>query len=109
MEIFMITFKTFIKNLLRVRLELTTSACLNLCEHREGTDYKYGALTDCATGAVYNMINYAQIMQIYNKVPNFINFFKYINLLNFNLGTNVINNVSGHKCYESNCTRKHLS
>lgn len=39
------------KNLLRVRLELTTSACLNLCEHREGTVYKYGALTDCATGA----------------------------------------------------------
>lgn len=30
----------------QVRLELTTSACLTAC-----TDYKYGALTDCATGA----------------------------------------------------------
>ena len=34
--------------LLRVRLELTTSALLS---SREDTVYKYGALTNCATGA----------------------------------------------------------
>ena len=36
----------------QVRLELTTSACLvPPSGGGEGTDYKYGALTDCATGA----------------------------------------------------------
>ena len=39
----------FKMQLLRVRLELTTSALLSL---REYTVYKYVALTDCATGAV---------------------------------------------------------
>ncbi len=37
------------EEVLQVRLELTTSACLTA-----GTDYKYGALTDCATGAGIN-------------------------------------------------------
>lgn len=35
----------------QVRLELTTSAFLTAC-----TDYKYGALTDCATGAGINRV-----------------------------------------------------
>ena len=37
----------------RVRLELTTSACLTAKpgRARQDTDYKYGALTDCATRA----------------------------------------------------------
>ena len=35
----------------QVRLELTTSAFLTAC-----TDYKYGALTDCATGAGINSL-----------------------------------------------------
>ena len=35
----------------RVRFELTTSASLN-CVNAAGTVYKYGALTNCATGAV---------------------------------------------------------
>ena len=39
------------KYLLQVRLELTTSAYLSHGQHGEGTVYKYGALTDCATGA----------------------------------------------------------
>ena len=37
--------------LLQERLELSTSAFLSLDILGEGTDYKYGALTDCATGA----------------------------------------------------------
>ncbi|CAE1306880.1 unnamed protein product [Acanthosepion pharaonis] len=36
------------ENMLRVRIELTTSASLMMSSH---TLYKYGALTDCATGA----------------------------------------------------------
>ena len=40
------------KYLLQVRLELTTSAYLSHGQHGEGTVYKYGALTDCATGAL---------------------------------------------------------
>ena len=39
------------KLLLQERLELSTSAYLSLEILGEGTDYKYGALTDCATGA----------------------------------------------------------
>ena len=39
--------EAYIKTLPRVRLELTTSAWLIA----SSTDYKYGALTDCATGA----------------------------------------------------------
>ena len=34
-----------------MRVELTTSAWLSLDQQGEGTVYKYGALTDCATGA----------------------------------------------------------
>ena len=37
--------------LLQERLELSTSAYLSLDKLGEGTDYKYGALTDCDTGA----------------------------------------------------------
>ena len=39
------------KRVLRERLELSTSAWLSRDKHGEGTVYKYGALTDCATGA----------------------------------------------------------
>ncbi|CAE1306831.1 unnamed protein product [Acanthosepion pharaonis] len=38
----------FERKMLRVRIELTTSAFLMMSSH---TVYKYGALTDCATGA----------------------------------------------------------
>ena len=39
------------KRMLQERLELSTSAWLSRDKHGEGTVYKYGALTDCATGA----------------------------------------------------------
>ena len=43
----------------KVRLELTTSACLTTC-----TDYKYGALTDCATRASRNFLCRIRIIYI---------------------------------------------
>ena len=46
--------------LLRVRLELTTSALLST---RERTIYKYGALTNCTTGAT----NWRCKMSIFSK------------------------------------------
>ena len=43
--------------MLQVRLELTTSAYLSHDQHGEGTVYKYGALTDCATGALTQILS----------------------------------------------------
>ena len=52
---YQLTFKKFYQKLvLRVRLELTTSASLSspvALISGQVTVYKYGALTDCATGA----------------------------------------------------------
>ena len=51
--------------LLRVRLELTTSALLSL---RGDTVYKYGALTDCATGAaslIFQQCGFSNSKSIY--------------------------------------------
>ena len=57
-----------VKMLPQVRLELTTSACpLDLHPYVEWggvTAYKYGALTDCATGAV----NKDSMIPIFNHI-----------------------------------------
>ena len=53
--------------LLRVRLELTTSALLTT---REYTVYKYGALTDCATGAsvlIGKLSDFSKSKSIYTR------------------------------------------
>ena len=51
-----------------MRLELTTSACL-IDLHPAGwggfTAYKYGALTDCATGAVVTLLILVYFNMIY--------------------------------------------